>query len=87
MIKKKFLNLHRSIIKLLLPLLSNIFIKFKVNRRVINYLNEKSYFSNNEYDFKEIIQNQLKKKLIALDIGAQGGFNSDNFFPEKYNIF
>ncbi len=88
MIKKKILNLARSIIKLLLPLLSNIFIKFKVNRRVINYLNEKSYFSNNEYDFKEIIQNQLKKKkLIALDIGAQGGFNSDNFFPEKYNIF
>ena len=59
---KKILNLARSIIKLLLPLLSNIFIKFKVNRRVINYLNEKSYFSNNEYDFKEIIQNQLKKK-------------------------
>ena len=26
-------------------------------------------------------------KIIALDIGAQGGFNSDGFFPSKYNDF
>ncbi len=88
MIKKKKFKFARSIVKLLLPLLSIILIKFKINRRIINYLNEKSYFSNNDYDFRDIIQNQLKqKKLIALDIGAQGGFNSDNFFPKKYNIF
>ena len=28
-----------------------------------------------------------KDKILALDVGAQGGFNSDNFFPSKYNIF
>ena len=27
------------------------------------------------------------KKIISLDVGAQGGFNSDNFFPSRYNIF
>jgi FkbM family methyltransferase len=27
------------------------------------------------------------KKILALDVGAQGGFNSDNFFPKKYNHF
>ena len=27
------------------------------------------------------------KKIIALDIGAQGGFNSDNFFQKNMSIF
>ena len=27
------------------------------------------------------------KKIIALDIGAQGGFNSDNFFSKRYEHF
>ena len=27
------------------------------------------------------------KKLIGLDVGAQGGFNSDKFFPKKYNKY
>ena len=27
------------------------------------------------------------KKIIALDVGAQGGFNSDEFFSKKYNNF
>ena len=27
------------------------------------------------------------KKLIGLDVGAQGGFNSDKFFPERYNKY
>ena len=31
---------------------------------------------------------QIKNnKIIALDVGAQGGFNSDCFFPKKYNNF
>ena len=25
--------------------------------------------------------------MIALDAGSQGGFNSDNFFPTKYNKY
>ena len=25
--------------------------------------------------------------MVGLDIGAQGGFNSDDFFPKKYNHF
>ena len=65
-----------------------IFIKLKVNRRVINYLQEKSYFSNERYNFSEKLNYLLKnEKLIALDVGAQGGFNSDNFFPTRYNSF
>ena len=77
-----------SIIKILLPVLSKIFITLRVNRRVINHLNEKSTNSNNLYEFSNIINRLLKnKKLQALDVGAQGGFNSEFFFPQKYNNF
>jgi FkbM family methyltransferase len=77
-----------SIIKILLPFLSKIFITLRVNRRVIHHLNEKSTNSNNLYEFSNIINRLLKnKKLQALDVGAQGGFNSEFFFPQKYNNF
>ena len=47
----------------------------------------KKGFLNRIHNFK-IIQKLLEnKKIISLDIGAQGGFNSDNFFPKKYNFF
>ena len=88
MFKKKILKLFRSLIKLILPLLYALLIKLKLNRRVINFLNEKSYFSNKSYDFSFMIKDLLRdNKIVSMDIGAQGGFNSDNFFPKKYNTF
>ena len=85
---KKIHKFFRSLIKIFLPFLFKILIQLKLNRRVINFLNEKSYNSNNKYDFEKIIKELLERnKIIALDVGAQGGFNSDNFFPKKYNIF
>ena len=87
MIKKKF-KLGRSILKLILPVIYKLLIFFKLNRRVINYLEEKSYFSNQSHEISYILRDLLKdKKLIALDVGAQGGFNSDEFFEKKYNSF
>lgn len=85
---EKIFKFSRSLLKIILPLIFKLLIKLKLNRRVINFLNEKSYTSNDRYNFTNIIQNYLKsEKLIALDVGAQGGFNSDNFFPKKYNLF
>jgi len=82
------MKLSRSLIKIILPIIFKILIKLKLNRRVINFLHDKSYNSNNSYDFTKIIQNLLnEKKIVALDVGAQGGFNSDNFFPNRYNSF
>jgi len=44
--------------------------------------------ANNSYNFQKNIEELLEnKKLIGLDVGAQGGFNSDKFFPEKYNKY
>ena len=86
--KKKINKFFRSLAKFILPLIFRVLIKLKLNRRVINFLNEKSYKSNEKYDFVNTIKNLLKnKKIISLDVGAQGGFNSDNFFPSRYNIF
>ena len=88
MFKKIIMKLPRSLLKIILPVIFKILIKLKLNRRVINFLNDKSYDSNNSYDFTKIIKNILnEKKIIALDIGAQGGFNSDNYFSKKYNSF
>ena len=85
---KKINKLFRSLIKIISPTLFKILLKLKLNRRVINFLNEKSYNSNNEYNFISLIEKLLKnEKILALDVGAQGGFNSDFFFPKKYNIF
>ena len=57
----------------------------RINRRTINYLSEKGYFSNNLQNFTKILDELLgTNKIIALDIGAQGGFNSDNFFQKIY---
>ena len=85
---KKINKLFRSLIKIISPTLFKILLKLKLNRRVINFLNEKSYNSNNEYNFISLIEKLLKnEKILALDVGAQGGFNSDLFFPKKYNIF
>ena len=81
-------KISKSLIKLILPLIYKILIKFKLNRRVINFLSDKSYRSNEKHNFSSLISHLLKnEKIVSLDVGAQGGFNSDKFFPSKYNCF
>ena len=81
-------KISKSLIKLILPLIYKILTKFKLNRRVINFLSDKSYRSNEKHNFTNLISDLLKnEKIISLDVGAQGGFNSDKFFPSKYNCF
>ena len=83
-----FKRLSKSITKIILPLIYKILNFLKGNTRAINFLNEKKVNSNNNYNFEKNIHKLLEnKKLIGLDIGAQGGFNSDNFFLKKYNQF
>ena len=87
MIKNKILKASRSLIKLILPIFSYIFSSLRINKRIANFLNEKSFLANNYYNFSKIINELISEKIIALDVGAQGGFNSDLFFPKKYNHF
>ncbi|MBD1172592.1 FkbM family methyltransferase [Pelagibacterales bacterium SAG-MED05] len=77
-----------SITKIILPFLHKILQLLKANTRTVNFLNDKKINANNAYNFQTNIEVLLKnKKLIGLDVGAQGGFNSDKFFPEKYNKY
>ena len=70
-----------SIIKLILPFFHKILQLLKANTRTVNFFNDKKINANNVYNFQANIESLLKnKKLIGLDIGAQGGFNSDEFF-------
>ena len=81
-----FKRVGGSITKIILPFIYKILQFLKGNTRAINFLNEKKINSNNVYNFQKEINKILEnKKLVGLDIGAQGGFNSDDFFPKKYN--
>ena len=85
MFLKKF---RVSITKLILPLLYAILKPLKANTRIVNFFNEKNINANKFYNFQKIIDTFLAgKKLVGLDVGAEGGFNSDNFFPKKYNKY
>ena len=86
--KSKIFKFSKSLVKILLPAVSKILIRLKLNRRVINFLHEKSYNGNFKYNFTSLLEKFLEKnKIVALDVGAQGGFNSDTFFPKKYDHF
>jgi len=81
-------NIRVSIAKLLLPAFYKFIQLLKANTRMINFLNEKRNSANNRYNFQTIFDELLEnKKLIGMDVGAQGGFNSDGFFPKKYNKY
>jgi FkbM family methyltransferase len=74
--------------KTLFPILFKVFFFFKINRRAVNFFSEKSFYANNKHNFSFLIDLLLnKKKIIALDVGAQGGFNSDQFISKKYDQF
>ena len=81
-------KIRTSITKLILPFLHKILQLLKANTRTVNFLNDRKINANNSYNFQKNIEALLKnKKLIGLDVGAQGGFNSDEFFPKKYNKY
>ena len=74
------IKLRISTAKILLPILYKIMQLLKANTRAINFFNEKRKNANNAYNFQKNIDELLEnKKLIGLDVGAQGGFNSDEF--------
>ena len=88
MAEKKFKRLSISLTKFFMPIIFKLFFKLKTSRRVINFLSEKSYFSNQLQDFSEILKNLLKnKKITALDVGAQGGLIRMSIFQKNNTFF
>ena len=83
-----FCRLLSKIIYLVIPTISRILITLRLHSRVINQLNKLRSESHKIDDHRNFISKLLNdNKLVALDVGAQGGFFNASIFPKKYNNF
>ena len=83
-----FYRLLSKIIYFLIPIISKILIVLRLNSRIINQLDRLRYESHKTDDYSNLISKLLiDTKLVALDVGAQGGFFEANMFAKKYNSF
>ena len=81
-------KIKKSLAKRIAPLIYKLNKLLENNTRIINYLIEKRLHANDIYNFENALKKILKdKKLISLDAGSQGGFNSDTFFPKLYEKY
>ena len=69
-------------------IISKILIVFKILSKVINQFNKLRSESHKKEDHANLVSKLLEnKKLIALDVGAQGGFFNESLFSKKYDSF
>ena len=70
-----FCRLLSKIIYFFIPIISRIFIALRLNSRIINQFNKLRYESHKIDDYTNFVSKLLVDgKLVALDVGAQGGF-------------
>ena len=87
MILRFLYRLLCKITYLIIPVISKMLIMLRIQNRVINQLINLRLKANNATNYEKLISGLLlNNKIIALDVGAQGGFN-DNLFQAKYNKF
>ena len=83
-----FYRVLSKIIYFILPVISKFLIALRLNSRIINQLNKLRYESHRKDNHKNLILKLLgENKIIALDVGAQGGFLNSSLFHKKYNNF
>ena len=83
-----FCRLLYKIIYFFIPIISRIFITLRLNARIINQLNKLRHESHKIDDHTNFVSKLLVgNKLVALDVGAQGGFFNGSIFPKKYDNF
>ena len=71
-----------------IPYISRILLLLRLNSRIVNQLNKIRSDTHKTDDHTNFISKLLNgKKLIALDVGAQGGFFNANIFSKRYNNF
>jgi len=87
-IARFFYRLLSKSIYFLMPIISRILIKLQLHSRIINQFNKLRSESHKIENYLNLASKLLgEKKLVALDVGAQGGFLNDTIFPNRYNIF
>ena len=78
----------KFLISKIVKIISKALIALKIHSRVINQLNKLRSESHKNQDHSKFVSKLLgEKKLVALDIGAQGGFFNASIFSKKYNFF
>ena len=83
-----FCRLLSKIIYFFIPIISRIFIALRLNSRIINQFNKLRYESHKIDDYTNFVSKLLvDSKLVALDVGAQGGFFNGSIFSKKYDNF
>ena len=69
-------------------IISKGLITLKIHSRVVNQFNKLRSESHKNQDHSKFVSKLLEgKKLVALDVGAQGGFFNASIFSKKYNFF
>ena len=87
MISRFLYRLLCKLTYLVTPFKSKILTIFKLRSRVINQLTSLRLKANKSENYSNLVSKLLlNEKIVALDVGAQGGFN-ENIFPKKYNDF
>ena len=87
MISRFLYRLLCKLTYLIIPFKSKILTIFKLRSRVINQLTSLRLEANKSENYSNLVSKLLlNEKIVALDVGAQGGFN-ENIFPKKYNDF
>jgi len=72
----------------IIKIASKFFIALKVHSRIVNQFNKLRSESHKNQDYSSFVSRLLnEKKLVALDVGAQGGFFNASIFSKKYNFF
>ena len=72
----------------IIQLISKVLIALKIHSRVVNQFNKLRSESHKDQDYRNFVRKLLgEKKLVALDVGAQGGFFNASIFSKKYNFF
>ena len=75
----------KVVLSKIIQIISKILIALKIHSRVVNQFNKLRSESHKNQDHSEFVSKLLDgKKLVALDVGAQGGFFNSNIFSKKY---
>ena len=71
-----------------IQIISKALITLRINSRVVNQFNKLRSESHKNQDHSKFVSKLLEeKKLVALDVGAQGGFFNASILSNKYNFF
>ena len=72
----------------IIKIISKTLFALKIHSRIVNQLNKLRSESHKNEDHSNFVSELLgEKKLVSLDVGAQGGFFNEGIFPKKYDPF